>query len=189
MTEENILEVLPSIRLARLFYIYGKWDAFLKIGFMKASYDYYDVFWEMIEAATDFTALDFSADMCITKWYFSFEAMVEYYRLCRVYSELNGLKLRDNPFMQSAQYYVEFAMDLNEHIGYAWHLNTRINHKRASGIVLYTDENFCAEYELLEALLSIGSWFQHHLKRLRGIVEEEKGKRQMALTHPEVMAA
>ena len=86
-------------------------------------------------------------------------------------------------------YYVEFAMDLNEHIGYAWHLNTRINHKWASGIVLYTDENFCAEYELLEALLSIGSWFQHHLKRLRGIVEEEKGKRQMALTHPEVMAA
>ena len=189
MTEENILEVLPSIRLTRLFYICGKWDVFLKIGFMEANYDYYDVFWEMIEAATDFTALDFSADMCITKWYFSFEAMVEYYRLCRVYSELNGLKLRDNPFMQSAQHYVEFAMDLNGHIGYAWHLKTRINHKWASGIVLYTDENFCAEYELLEALLSIGSWFQHHLKRLRGIVEEERGKRQMALTHPEVMAA
>ena len=57
MTEENILEVLPSIRLARLFYIYGKWDAFLKIGFMEASDDYCDVFWELIEASADFTAI------------------------------------------------------------------------------------------------------------------------------------
>ena len=78
---------IAFIRLARLFYIYGKWDAFLKIGFMEASDDYCDVFWELIEASADFTAIDYSRDMCKMKWYFSFEDMVEYYRLCRVYSD------------------------------------------------------------------------------------------------------
>lgn len=187
MTEEEISEVLPSIALARTFYEYGKLDAMLNAGFDKPDSEIFMMFWELIDATSDFVHHDYDENWDVAKWYFSFEAMVEYYRLCRVYGGLHGLKLKDNPYMQEAQRYVETTMDFNGQYGYAWHLNTRINHKWASGIVFRTDEYFNAEYDLLEALLAIGDWYKRHLEKLRSVIEEEK--RLSVSKQMEVMAA
>lgn len=187
MTEEQISEVLPSIAIARLFYEYGRLDAMLKAGFDSPDSEIYMMFWELIDATADFVHYDYDEGWNVAKWYFSNEDMVEYYRLCRTYSALHGMKLKDNPYMQEAQRFVETIMDFNGQYGYAWYLCTRVNHKWASGLVFRTDEYFNAEYDLLEALLTIGDWYTRGLKRLRGIIEEEK--RLAAPKYMEVMAA
>ena len=45
MTEEEIIDVLPSIVVARLFYAYGRLDDLLKAGFETADDDFYEMFW------------------------------------------------------------------------------------------------------------------------------------------------
>ena len=187
MTEDMIQEVLPSILFARLFYTYNRLDDLLKIGYAAPNNDYYEMFWELIDLTADFVYCKWEDDYGTTKWYFSYEAMMEYYRLCRTYCSLYGVKLRDNPYLQEAERFVENAMDFTGAYGYAWYLCTKVNHRWASGIVFHIDENFDAEYDLLEALLSIGSWYKYGVERLRDAVE--KGKRLAVQRHMEVMAA
>ena len=187
MTEEEIADVLPSIAVAKLFYTYGRLDDLLKAGFETADEDFYEMFWELINTIPDFIYYDYNEYSGVTKWYFGFNDMMEYYRLCRAYSHLCGVKLKENPYMRDAQRFVEYAMDLGGHYGYGWTLHTRINHQWASGIVFRTDEEFCTEYELLDALLSIADWYKCHLEPLRKAVEETE--RAAAADCMEVKAA
>lgn len=172
MSEEEIIDVLPSIAAARLFYTYGRLDDLLSAGIKGPDSGFYEIFWDLLNAIPDFVAYDYSEDYGVTKWYFSFKDMMEYYRLCRDFSRLQGVKLNDNPYMRDAQQFVEFAMKLDEYYGYGWTLHTRINHQWASGIVFRTDEYFYGEFELLEALLSIADWYKYHLDPLRKAIEE-----------------
>lgn len=172
MTEEEITNVLPSITVARLFYTYGRLDDLLKAGFETADDDFYEMFWELLDTIPDFIDYDYNEYSGVTKWYFGFKDMMEYYRLCRAFSCLCGVKLKDNPYMRDARRFVEYAMDLNGCYGFAWTLHTRINHQWASGIVFRIDENFYGEFDLLEALLSIADWYKYHLDPLRKVVEE-----------------
>lgn len=187
MTEEDIVDVLPSIAAARLFYAYGRLNDFMKCGFETADNSFYEMFWELLGVIADFISYDYIEDYDMTKWYFSFKAMMEYYRLCRIFSRLRGVKLKDNPYVRDAQRFVECAMDLNNGYGYAWTLHTRINHKWASGIVFRTDEHFCEEFELLDALLSIADWYKCHLDPLRKAIEE--AERAVEANSMEVKAA
>ena len=175
MTEEEIIDVLPSIVVARLFYAYGRLDDLLKAGFETADDDFYEMFWELLDTIPDFIDYDYNEYSGVTKWYFGFKDMMEYYRLCRAYSRLCGVKLKDNPYMRDAQRFVEYAMDFDGCYGFAWTLHTRINHQWASGIVFRIDENFCGEFDLLDALLSIADWYKCHLAPLRKVVEEAEG--------------
>lgn len=187
MVDEEIIEVLPSIAIARLFYGYGRLDNLLKAGIDQATGDFYEIFLELIDAAADFTRYDYDEAWGVTRWYFSFSDMVEYYRLCRIYGSLHSLKLKDNPFLIDARQFVECVMDFNGQYGFGWYLNTKINHKWASGIVFQTDEYFNGEYELVEALLSIGDWYKYHLELLRNAIK--KTKETAAASSLEVMAA
>ena len=187
MTEEEIVDVLPSIAVARLFYVYGRLDDLLNAGFETADNSFYEMFWALLDTIPDFISCDYVEDYDVTKWYFSFKDMMEYYRLCRAHSRLRGVKLKDNPYMRDAQRFVEYAMDLDGCYGFAWTLHTRINHQWASGIVFRTDEQFCAEYELLDALLSIADWYKCHLDPLRKAVAE--AERAAAADCMEVKAA
>ena len=172
MTEDEINEVLPSITIARLFYIYGRLDDLMKCGFETADDSFYEMFWELLGTIPDFISYDYVEDYDVTKWYFSFKDMMEYYRLCRAYSRLHGVKLKDNPYMRDAQQFVEYVMNFDSYYGYGWTLHTRINHQWASGIVFRIDEGFDGEFDLLEALLSIADWYKCHLDPLRKAVEE-----------------
>ena len=172
MTEEEIVDVLPSITVARLFYTYGRLDDLLNAGFEVADDDFYEMFWESLDTIPDFISYDYNEYSDVTKWYFGFKDMMEYYRLCRAFSRLRRVKLKDNPYMRDAQQFVEHAMDLDGCYGVAWTLHTRINHRWASGIVFRIDEGFDGEFALLEALLSIADWYKRHLEPLRKTVEE-----------------
>lgn len=172
MTEDEINEVLPSITIARLFYIYGRLDDLLNSGFEAADSDFYEMFWELLYRIPDFCSYDYDEYSGLTKWYFSFKDMMEYYRLCRAFSRLRRVKLKDNPYMRDAQQFVEYVMNFDSYYGYGWTLHTRINHQWASGIVFRIDEGFDGEFDLLEALLSIADWYKCHLDPLRKAVEE-----------------
>lgn len=174
MTLDDITEVLPSIAIARLFYEYGRLDEMLGEGFESPDADFYMMFWELLGVCADCVYSDYDENYGVNKWYFSNRDMVEYYRLCRTYSCLRGMKLKDNPFMQSAERFVGNAMDFNGGYGYGWYLSTRINHEWASGLVFRTDEYFNGEFDLLEALLSIRDWYRRNLVRLREAIEKEK---------------
>ena len=93
MTEEEIVDVLPSITVARLFYVYGRLDDLLNAGFETADDGFYEMFWELLDIIPDFISYDYNEYSGVTKWYFGFKDMMEYYRLCRAHSRLCGVKL------------------------------------------------------------------------------------------------
>ncbi|MGM9605745.1 MAG: hypothetical protein ACI3XG_11860 [Faecousia sp.] len=186
MKPEDIQDMIPSIAIAHLFHAYGKLEELIDLGFDEADSDFYMMFYEVLSIAADCVYSDYDDNYDVNKWYFSNKGMVEYYRLCRTYGSAHRLKLKDNPYMQEAERFVESAMDLNCY-GYGWYLNTKIGHEWASGLVLRTDCYFNGESELLEALLSIRDWYERGVKRLREKLAEEQ--KQEKADHREAMAA
>ena len=116
MTEEEIIDALPSITVARLFYTYGRLDDLLNAGFETANDGFYEMFWELLDTIPDFISYDYNEYSGVTKWYFGFKDMMEYYRLCHTFSRLRGVKLKDSPYMRDAQRFVEHAMDLGGYV-------------------------------------------------------------------------
>ena len=173
MQDEDITYLLPSIRIARIMYDYGKLDEMVDMGYDSADEDYYMMWYELLSLAADGIWQDYDENYDVNKWYFSNRSMVEYYRLCRVYGSAHRLKLRDNPYIKEAEQFVEARMDLDDSCGYGWYLNTGVKHEWASGIVFRSDCYFNSELDLLEALLSIQEWYPRAVIRLRGKLMEE----------------
>ena len=169
MVDEYVVqEQLASIEYALLCYDYGKLDDFLKTGNREATEDYINCYYGAIEVATDFFESCYYEASNETKFYFSYRAMVEYYRLCRIHSSKHGLRLRDDPYMLDALRFVQQMFDFGYTGGYSVHLQTKINHEWASGLVIHLDDSyFTAEYELAEALLEIGAWYERNCMLLR----------------------
>ena len=169
MTDEYVVqEELTSIEYALLCYDYGKLDEFLKTGNEEASEDYINCFYGALDVATDFFESQYYEISSETKFYFSYRAIVEYYRLCRIHSSKHGLKLRNDPYMKEALRFVQGMFDFGYNGGYSVHLQTKINHEWASGLVIHLDESyFTAEFELAEALLEIGAGYEESCRRLR----------------------
>ena len=174
MRNEEIYYSLESVKYACLCYKYGRLRDFLNSGNQEPREDYYTCFMDIAEIAVDFIAGNYQEDYCVDIYYFSYKDMMEYYRLCRVYSCKHGIRLRDNPFMREAEQFVTDAMEFNNYGGYWYHLHTKINHDWASGIVIHLDDNcFQDEFGLSEAMLSIGGWYASAVIRLRQTLLEE----------------
>lgn len=173
MEKEAILDLLPSLHYAALFATYGRLDALINLGYEEPCESEYDIFWETLGMIMDFVDSDYIEEYEVNTWYFSDRSMMEYYRLCRIYGSGHRLKLRDNPYIQKAQEYVESCMDFGERYGYGWLLQTKVNHQWASGIVFRTDCNFCGEFDLIVALLEIQAWYKEALYPLRKKLLEE----------------
>ena len=176
MTDEYVVqEALASIEYALLCYDYGKLDEFLKTGNEEASEDYINCFYGAMDVATDFFESCYYEASNVTKFYFSYRAMVEYYRLCRIHSSKHGLRLCDDPYMIEALRFVQGTFDFGYSGGYSVHLQTKINHEWASGLVIHLDDNyFTAEFELAEALLEIGAWYEENCRLLREKLLKER---------------
>jgi hypothetical protein len=71
--------------------------------------------------------------------------------------------------MIEAERSVAHAMSLCDNYGgYAFVLQTKINHKWASGLLILLDENyFNSELKLAEAIFSIAKWYHDALERLK----------------------
>ncbi len=99
MTEEEIVDVLPSITVARLFYVYGRLDDLLNAGFETADDGFYrDVLGAALTPFRIFISYDYNEIFRCDQVVFRFQGHDEYYRLCRAHSRLCGVKLKDNPY-------------------------------------------------------------------------------------------
>ena len=176
MVDEYVVqEELASIEYALLCYDYGKLDEFMKTGNKEASEDYINCFYGAMEVASDFYESYYCEALNETKFYFSYRAMVEYYRLCRIHSSKHGLRLRNDPYILDALRFVQWTFDFGYIGGYSVHLQTKINHEWASGLVIHLDNSyFTAEYELTEALFEIGAWYELHCRLLRETLLKER---------------
>lgn len=180
---DDICEMLLSVRIASWFADYGRLDELNDIGFTGTSECVWDWCFFLLENAMEFATVGFIEAYEINTWYFSDSNIMEYYRLCRTYGKAHGFKLRDNPYMLEAKRMLDEAMNL-DCCGYSWHLNTKVNHKWASGIVFRSDCYFNMEFGLLHALLGITDWYKRAVYRLRGKLLRERIIQLPALPAP-----
>ena len=173
METEEIREMLPSIRYACLCHKYGKLERFIKAGHDAPTQDCCECFYDALWIAGDKVSCHYREDWCVDSYYFSFQAMMDYYRLCRLYGKLRRIRLKDNPFMAKAEQFVNEAMDLGDGY-YGFWLHTKVNHLWASGVAVYIDENgFNSAFELVEAIFAIGDWYARAERFLWSVLDRE----------------
>ena len=132
MDYESICGSLQTISMARLFYEYGKLDRLLERGITTSSDDLYEVYYELLIAATDYMDQKFNEDYEYDHWYFSFRSMMQYYRLIREYGGLHSMKLSENPYIKKAEEMLSAALYpccLNGGMGWSYQdrKSTRLN--------------------------------------------------------------
>ena len=111
MDYESICCSLQTVRAARMFYEYGKLDRLLERDITTSSDDLYEVYYELLIAATDYTDQKYNESYEYDHWYFSFHSMMQYYRLIRDYGSLHSMKLSENPYVRKAEELQRFAVD------------------------------------------------------------------------------
>lgn len=171
----NVLDAFRTVYISKLFYDYGKLDNLDTTCTVQEDF-WYSMIYEALESVSGFS--HFTGGDWESKYYFSDPAMLAYYRRCRDYCRLFGVSLKDNPFMQKAEDFVD-NMLRNISGYYGWTLLTKINHHWASGIVFAHDnESFNADAfsELIEALLEIFSFYENELKVLEEAVSGQKNR-------------
>ena len=100
---EEIAYAVETIRAAHLFYEYGKLDRLLEIGVTHSEDDLFEIYYDLLAAATDYMDEKFNDDYEVNHWYFSFRSMMQYYRLIREYGSLHSMRLSENPYVKKAE--------------------------------------------------------------------------------------
>ena len=103
MDYESICDSLQTISMARLFYEYGKLNRLLERGITTSSDDLYEIYYELLIAATDYMDEKYNESYEYDHWYFSFRSMLQYYRLIREYGSLHSMKLSENPYVKKSR--------------------------------------------------------------------------------------
>ena len=175
MDYESICDSLQTISMARLFYEYGKLNRLLERGITISSDDLYEIYYELLIAATDYIDQKYNESYECDHWYFSFRSMMQYYRLIREYGSLHSMKLSENPYIQKAEGMLSAAFYpccLNGGMG--WSYQKKIGAEWSSGLVVETDGSFHYEIDLLEALLSIDAWYTEEVQKLENLLRKER---------------
>ena len=175
MDYESICGSLQTISMARLFYEYGKLDRLLERGITISSDDLYEIYYELLIAATDYTDQKYDESYECDHWYFSFRSMMQYYRLIREYGGLHSMKLSENPYVKKAEEMLTAAFYpccLNGGMG--WGYQKKISSEWSSGLIVETDGYFHYELDLLEALLSIDAWYTEEVQKLENLLGKER---------------
>lgn len=162
----NLLEV------AKIAYDAGRSDIIEQLGnFSFDCDDEYAFAMEAMDLLCDFVRDNDSGgdeESNIETMYFSSHNMMEYYRLCREYGKLKGISLKANPYMQSAAAHVREQMIAPDCYYCNSILQTKINHKWASGIVFQYDGSYFTEYlALFSRLLYVFEFYDCEVSALR----------------------
>ena len=188
MDYESICCSLQTVRAARMFYEYGKLDRLLERGITTSSDDLYDIYYELLIAATDYMDQKFNEDYEYDHWYFSFRSMMQYYRLIREYGSLHSMKLSENPYVKKAEDMLYSAFyTCTWDGGISWGYQKKIGSEWSSGIVVEIDNYFSSEYELLKALLTIDEWYKAEVRELENLLKKERALAKRCV--PELEAA
>ena len=175
MDYEYICGSLQTVRAARTFYEYGKLDRPLERDITTSSDDLYEVYYELLIAATDYMNQKFNEDYEYDHWYFSFRSMMQYYRLVREYGSLHSMKLSENPYIMNAERMLSAELfECSCDGGMGWGYQKKISSEWSSGLIVETDEYFNSEYRLLEALLAIDEWYADEIQKLEILLKKER---------------
>lgn len=148
----EISNILPMLFTAKILYDADRQDILCDIDEALDSDNCFAFALEALDRICDFVAINYNEQSELNGYYFSDTSIMEYYRLCRKYSEQNGVKLEDNKYIQRAKQEVDEC--LNSECYYCYYLlQTKTNHDWASGIVFYYDENFYEFDALLERMV------------------------------------
>ena len=175
MDYESICDSLQTISMARLFYEYGKLNRLLERGITISSDDLYEIYYELLIAATDYIDQKYNESYECDHWYFSFRSMMQYYRLIREYGSLHSMKLSENPYVKKAEEMLSatlYSCCLNGGMG--WGYQKKISSEWSSGLIVETDGYFHYELDLLEALLSIDAWYEKEVRKLEILLKKER---------------
>lgn len=172
---EEIAYAVETIRAAHLFYEYGKLDRLLEIGVTHSEDDLFEIYYDLLAAATDYMDEKFNDDYEVNHWYFSFRSMMQYYRLIREYGSLHSMKLSENPYVKKAEDMLSHTFfSCRCDFGMCWSYQKKIGSKWASGIIVETDMYFSSEYELLEVLLAVDAWYTEEVRKLEALLKKER---------------
>ena len=175
MDYEAICDSLQTISMARLFYEYGKLNRLLERGITISSDDLYEVYYELLLAATDYLDQKYNESYECDHWYFSFRSMMQYYRLIREYGSLHSMKLSENPYIRNAERMLSTELyECGCDGGMGWSYQKKISSEWSSGLIVETDEYFSSEYRLLEALLAIDEWYTDEVQKLETLLKKER---------------
>ena len=175
MDYESICGSLQTISIARLFYEYGKLDRLLERGITISSDDLYEIYYELLIAATDYTDQKYDESYECDHWYFSFRSMMQYYRLIREYGGLHSMKLSENPYIMNAERMLSVELfECSCDGGMGWGYQKKISSEWSSGLIVETDGYFHYELDLLEALLSIDAWYTEEVQKLENLLRKER---------------
>lgn len=157
-----------------MFYEYGKLDRLLERDITTSSDDLYEVYYELLIAATDYMDQKFNEDYEYDHWYFSFRSMMQYYRLIREYGSLHSMKLSEIRTSKSRRNALCYALFLLSERRYGLELSEKISAEWSSGLIVETDGYFHYELDLLEALLSIDAWYTKEVQKLENLLRKER---------------
>lgn len=104
--------------------------------------------------------------------YFSHPAMMEYYRLCRSYGKHRGVKLRDNPYMRRAADFVQNCLHQDGCFTCDYRLQTKVNHRWASGVVFRMWPEFNGDLALLVQMSRVFDFYEREAPRLKKELSE-----------------
>ena len=188
MDYESICGSLQTVRAARMFYEYGKLDRLLERGITTSRDDLYEIYYELLIAATDYMDQKFNEDHEYDHWYFSLRSMMQYYRLVREHGSLHGMKLSENPYVRKAEIMLASAFyACTEGGGMGWGYQKKIGSEWSSGLIVETDDFFRSEYELLQTLLAIDAWYTEEVQKLENLLRKERALAKQYV--PELEAA
>lgn len=177
---------LRMLEIAAMAYETGRQDVLDALHGCAYSYDdEYEFAFNGMDKLCDFMEEHSREDSEICTMYFSSNAMMEYYRLCREYGKLKGVSLKKNPYMLLAAQEMRENMYEDGCYYCDYRLQTKINHKWASGIVFRYDIGYFSEFlALFSRLLYVFEFYTEMVKELCAEVEKLKKPKGQILMLP-----
>jgi len=136
-------------------------------------WEYMDIIFHTLHSLSDAIWSRVSEKNDVETLYFSHPAIMEYYRLCREYGKLTGESLRENPYMRHA---AEFVRSKLQQGCYScdYRLQTKVNHKWASGIVFRMWPEFNGLFALMVLMSRIFDFYEKEVVKLKAEIETIK---------------
>jgi hypothetical protein len=147
-------------------------DAPVFVGDDEPDYEF-EVIIEALMSLSDAVWSNYSEYDEVETMYFSHPDIMEFYRLCREHSRLAHVPLRANPYMQKARRFVDSCLDQGCPVC-DYRLQTKTNHKWASGIVFKMWPEFENHLVLLILMAKIFDYYTRELARLKAELAEMK---------------
>lgn len=183
-----LCSALRTVYAARLFYEYGKLERLLECGVRQSADGLCEIYYDLLYAACDYLSIDYNDCYERDHWYFSFQSMMQYYRLIREYGSLHSMKLSENPYVEKAKDMLYSAFyTCTWDGGMGWGYQKKIGAEWSSGLIVETDGYFHYELDLLEALLSIDAWYTEEVQKLENLLRKERALARRCV--PELEAA